>query len=128
MMEHKDGVWNGLGGKCELNESPLQCAVREFEEESGLKAKPKDFQWLGFLSFPNFKPLKQQDWWVHLYVVEVSDPGQTKHWLTPEEVLKLPLWDGDQKFLPYIFKRRPIQGTFWYENGRLKNFEMSEIR
>jgi|SRR5690625_4205 len=33
------GMWNGVGGKIEMNETPLTCILREIEEETGLKLK-----------------------------------------------------------------------------------------
>lgn len=38
------GVWSPIGGKLEMTtgESPLQCAVRETTEETGLKVNEKD--------------------------------------------------------------------------------------
>ena len=35
--DYHEGKWNGLGGKFEAGESPEECAIREIEEESGLK-------------------------------------------------------------------------------------------
>lgn len=35
--EWQKGKWNGVGGKLEAGETPLQAMVREFEEEAGLK-------------------------------------------------------------------------------------------
>ncbi|MBQ8994041.1 MAG: NUDIX domain-containing protein, partial [Turicibacter sp.] len=32
-----EGKWNGLGGKLEKEETPLQCVLREVYEESGLR-------------------------------------------------------------------------------------------
>lgn len=31
------GRWNGVGGKLDPEESPLECIIRETEEETGLK-------------------------------------------------------------------------------------------
>ncbi len=35
--DYHQGKWNGLGGKFEPGGSPEHCAIREIEEESGLK-------------------------------------------------------------------------------------------
>ena len=138
MLERNDGIWNGLGGKLELGESPLQGAVREFSEESGFNAEPEQFTWMGFLAFPNFKAHKCEDWWVHVFIVDLGMnhgiPGGKKmpegvlHWKTPDEILKLGLWDGDQKFLPLVFDRKPFHGTFWYENGHMSRHVLQLIQ
>ena len=33
------GMWNGVGGHKEENETPLMCAIREIKEESGIDVK-----------------------------------------------------------------------------------------
>jgi 8-oxo-dGTP diphosphatase len=57
------GVWTPIGGKLEMatGESPLQCALRETEEEAGMKVREED---------------------MHLFamVAEKAYQGQT-HWL-----------------------------------------------
>ena len=37
------GRWNGIGGHIEA-ETPIQCQVREFEEETGIKTSINDWQ------------------------------------------------------------------------------------
>ncbi len=37
--EWQKGSLNGIGGKIEAGETPMQAAIRELKEESGLKAK-----------------------------------------------------------------------------------------
>jgi 8-oxo-dGTP diphosphatase len=36
------GVWNGVGGKIEENETPSQCAIREIAEETGIEMDAVD--------------------------------------------------------------------------------------
>ena len=122
------GKWNGLGGKCELDESPLLAAKREFHEEAGVDLPIEAFQPLGVLQFPNFKPQKNEDWVVWVFSVELGahasevktrcDEGDL-HWIKESELVKLPLWSGDPEFLPYVIRREPFMGTFWYEERKM---------
>lgn len=51
------GLLNGVGGKIEGDETPLDAMVREYEEETGVKTER--FEWLPFLTMDgtadNFK-------------------------------------------------------------------------
>jgi len=38
------GLWNGIGGKLEANETPLQSIIREIAEETGLIVEPDQVQ------------------------------------------------------------------------------------
>lgn len=49
------GCWNGYGGGIEEGESVVECAVRELEEESGLKAMPEDLEKMAIVDFHNEK-------------------------------------------------------------------------
>ena len=134
-------VWNGLGGKLDLGESPLMAAVREFEEEANCKTTPLQWQWLGQLFFPNFKSQKNQDWWVTVYITDLTETQVKQipindihakegplYWIPCDKVMGLKTWDGDQKFLPYVLSRTPFQGTFFYEAGKCVTHEIAEIR
>lgn len=119
------GKWNGLGGKLEPDESPLEAAVREVSEESGLMIASKELRPLATLTFPNFKPRKHEDWMVFVFSAEASDaqasaplihpPEGTLHWVDESEIPKLPLWPGDREFLPWVFAGKPFTGTIWYD-------------
>jgi 8-oxo-dGTP diphosphatase len=137
----KDGLpgkWNGLGGKLDSGETPLEAAVREFEEEASCKTEPAQWRWLGQLYFPNFKPHRQEDWWVNVYLTDLTpeqaamiplrDPLQPEgelHFVPFSRVLCLDLWDGDAKFLPLVFERKPFQGTLFYESGHCVRAELT---
>lgn len=49
-----DGIYHGLqefpGGGIEMNESPLEAAVREVEEEVGIKVDPLEGKFMGIYS------------------------------------------------------------------------------
>ena len=123
--DYHSGKWNGLGGKAELDESPLQTARREFFEEAGLLLDESAFTPLGTLLFPNFKPHKNEDWLVTVWVARVTDleapflPGTCaegeRHWIPSSDLLKLNLWAGDRHFIPHVLEERPFLGTIWYQ-------------
>lgn len=124
------GKWNGLGGKLDCNESQLEGAQREVYEEAGVLLEPETFQPLGCILFPNFKPERSEDWHVSLFVAELSEsqlalvkedcPEGKLQWVPRDQVLDLPLWEGDKVFLPYILAKKAVMGCFWYEKKLLK--------
>jgi 8-oxo-dGTP diphosphatase len=131
------GKWNGLGGKLEKNESPRDCAVREFFEESGCKTSPNQWRWMGQLHFPDFKPHKSEDWSVTVFTCHLKD-DQTKtilskteegtlEWIPSSAVISLNLWEGDRQFIPWVMEEKPFEGTFWYHSGKLDRFFCNPI-
>jgi len=140
----KDGMpgkWNGLGGKLDPGETMLDAAVREFHEEASCKTEASQWAWLGQLYFPNFKPQKHEDWWVNVFITDLTDsqrasiplndplqPEGSLHFVPLSRILCLDLWEGDSKFLPLVFERTPFQGTFFYENGHCVRHQLSPIK
>jgi 8-oxo-dGTP diphosphatase len=127
--DYHAGKWNGLGGKCDADESPREAACREFEEEAGVKLPEERFAALGTLTFPNFKAHKGEDWIVFVFTVEIaaaevshilnrSEEGEL-HWIPVEDLLKLNLWPGDRHFIPFVASRTPFLGTIWYQGPQV---------
>jgi len=125
------GKYNGLGGKLELDESPVEAASREFYEESGIRLPEAAFTARGVLQFPNFKPERREDWVVYVFSAAVeaipAQPGLFKaspegdlYWVPEGQLLDLPLWEGDREFLPLVLAGEPFLGSFWYEAGSLR--------
>lgn len=136
LMIQKKDHWNGLGGKCELNESYRETARREFGEEAGVDLPEERFQPLGVLQFPNFKPERNEDWLVFVLCVDysVQDPEPLSrtdegslHWIEGKDLKNLPLWEGDERFLAFVLERKPFVGTFWYLNGRLTKYLLESL-
>lgn len=131
------GKWNGLGGKLEADESPLEGARRELREESGLDLEAGRFRALGALQFPNFKAHKNEDWMVFLFKAEVRRDEVPKvlegcaegtlHWIPIQEILNLNLWAGDRLFIPSVLAGRPVIGTIWYEGQSVSRHWIEEL-
>lgn len=125
-----EGKYVGLGGKIEANESPLDCAVREVWEESGLTVVESSVRFKGHIYCPNFDKLGR-DWLVFVYTCDVfqgqlatdCDEGEL-HWKNFEEVESLPMWEGDYKFFPYLKSDTVFDLTVRYDGQRLTDWKL----
>ena len=97
--------WIGIGGKLEHGESPEECMLREFAEETCLT--PTGWCYRGLVTFVS------QDWceYMHLFTatgfegaLRECDEG-TLEWVPDEQVERLPIWAGDRVFLRLLRER-----------------------
>jgi len=123
------GKFNGLGGKVKACESILEGLYREIKEESGILITNPIL--LGVLLFPNFT--RDSDWIVFVYVADVSSREFIESeegslvWVKDDEILKLPLWDGDREFVPLVLERKKFFGRFNYFESRLRDFKLLKV-
>lgn len=130
------GKWNGLGGKLEPGETPVEAAVRELREESGLSVDANRMHAVGTLMFPEFREKKnpdgsltQQHWLVWIFRCDIAadakpfveGPEGKLHFVHKNEVFSKNLWEADREFLPYVLATppRPFTGIAWYTRGKL---------
>ena len=105
-QDENAGKWIGLGGHLEENESPEECVRREITEEAGVRVA--DLRLRGIITF--ILP----DWGnelTFLYTARTDEKalpscaeGELK-WIPVDEVLSLPLWEGDRVFPPLLRSR-----------------------
>ena len=101
------GKWIGVGGHMEAGESPDECIAREAREETGLHLKNARLR--GILTFilPDWG-----DELTFLYTAEADGEPFAEcaegilRWVPVDEVMNLPLWEGDRLFLPLLRSRR----------------------
>ncbi len=103
------GKWIGLGGHLQEDETPEECVRREVREEAGLELQ--NLRLRGILTF--ILP----DWGnelTFLYSAEAEDlplpecrEGELR-WIPADQVMDLPLWEGDRAFLPLLTSRREV--------------------
>ncbi len=105
-QDENAGKWIGIGGHLEENESPGEGMLREIREETGLEVT--DLRLRGLITF--ILP----DWGNELTFLYTAGTDQEElpecsegvlRWIPSEEVLSLPLWEGDRIFLPLLRSR-----------------------
>ena len=95
--------WIGVGGKCEKDESPDECMLREVMEETGLTITR--WQYRGIVTFIS-------DVWpceyMHLFSAtewtgeqKECDEGDLE-WIDRQRLYNLTLWPGDRIFLKLL--------------------------
>jgi 8-oxo-dGTP diphosphatase len=118
------GKYNGLGGKLERNEDVVECLRREIREEAGLTCDTVTLR--GTISWPGFGK-GGEDWFGFIFRVDrwsgtpwTENVEGVLEWVALEQVLQLPLWEGDHYFLPLVFDPtgRPFHGVMPYHEGR----------
>lgn len=101
--------WIGIGGKFEDKESPYDCVIREAKEETGLDLNSPDYR--GIVTFVTDKYETEQ---MHVFTCsdfsgELCDCDEgTLEWVKKENVINLPIWEGDKIFLKLIFDPSPF--------------------
>lgn len=100
--------WIGIGGKCEKDESPDECMVREVREETGLVVGK--WQYRGIVTFISdvwpceYMHLFTCSDWSGVLARDCSE-GDLR-WIGREELFGLSLWEGDKVFLRLLMDER----------------------
>lgn len=92
--------WIGVGGKCEGDESPDECMMREVQEETGLTIT--QWKYRGIVTFiSDIWPCE----YMHLFTATKWEGTQTEcdegvlEWIDQKKLYDLTLWPGDRIFL-----------------------------
>ncbi len=113
--------WIGVGGKCEENESPEECAVREAYEETGLTLLHPQYR--GVVTFVCDGVEGE---YMHLFTctefsgtLRECQEGDLQ-WIDKNIVPTLPTWEGDRIFLEKIAQPSPFFSLkLVYQGSRL---------
>ena len=105
-----EGLWIGIGGHFEENESPEDCVLREVKEETGLTVT--EYRYRGIVTFVSDRYEGEH---MHLFTATKTEgtletdcnEGELK-WITKEIFQTLPQWEGDKIFLDLLDKEVPF--------------------
>jgi 8-oxo-dGTP diphosphatase len=139
LMIHRDrkpgdahlGKYNGLGGKLHPGEDVVAGMRREVREEAGLECEAIVLR--GTISWPGFGKYGD-DWFGFIFRIDrwhgeplQENPEGRLLWVAVDQVLELPLWEGDRFFLPLVFEPtgRQFHGVMPYRDGRPVRWEYS---
>jgi 8-oxo-dGTP diphosphatase len=117
------GKYNGFGGKLQTGETPEDAAIRELEEESGLKVLVSDLQHTALIDFEfPFKPEFNQR--VYIFIISNFDdthvPTQEMDpfWFDISDVPYGKMWDSDKLWLPSLIDGKKFYAKFiWKEDN-----------
>ena len=102
-QDENAGKWIGIGGHMKEDETPEECVRREIIEETGLTVE--DLKLRGILTF--ILPAWGNEL-TFLYTASTKEEVSREclegvlKWIPVDEVMDLPLWEGDRAFLPLL--------------------------
>lgn len=121
-------VYAPPGGKFESGETPLDCIMREFYEETGLTLINPRLQGMSY-----WKDLAEGIIFVFTAddfkgdLKKESDEG-TLEWIKLEDLVKVKQFPQNEKFIPYLFGSKLFEGKFLLDGScRVLEYEIREI-
>ena len=121
-------VYAPPGGKFEKGESPLDCIIREFKEETGLTLVNPKLQGMSYWQ-------ESSEGIIFVYNAEnyegkqisMSEEGNLE-WITIEELLTIKQFEQNEKFTPYLFKNELFEGKFLLDDKcKVINYKIRNI-
>ncbi|MBN1316463.1 MAG: 8-oxo-dGTP diphosphatase [Anaerolineales bacterium] len=117
-------LWIAPGGKLEHDESPQQCALREFYEETGLRVRDPRLRGL----ITEVSPRDDYQYIIFIFLASLEDEagggqpvGKCQEgelaWIPIDQVQNLPIPHADAIFFPHIINPGPLfRAKFIYDS------------
>ncbi len=122
-------VYSPPGGKMQEHESPLECILREFEEETGLILKDPKLKGYSYWDYIH------QEQGIIFFFTATSYTGSIKEgvegklsWVKVEDIKDLKQFDMNSKFTDFIFKDGIFEGHFELDqDNQVISYQLMEI-
>lgn len=121
-------VYAPPGGKFETGESPLDCIIREYYEETGLKLVNPRLQGMSYWK-------DTSEGIIFVFVAEdfegelknISDEGYSE-WIDVKDLRNIKQFPQNEIFMPYLFKDKLFEGKFLLDDKcNVLNYKIREI-
>lgn len=132
LMIKFDKKWGGVyappGGKFETGESPLDCIIREFKEETGLTLINPKLQGISYWKDSSEGIIfvyTAEEFSGHLNMNSIE--GKLE-WIKIDDLLKINQFEQNEKFTPYLFKEALFEGKFLLDdNCKVLKYEIRKM-
>ncbi len=113
------GKYNGFGGGVEADETIVEAAVREVQEEIGVRIAEGDLQHAAQLTFTfPANPIWNQEVYVYLTKTWDGEPVESIEmipaWFAVDDIPYERMWEDDLHWLPRILAGERIRGWFTF--------------
>lgn len=129
------GKFNGFGGKVENGETVAAAAIRELQEETGIRVLQPDLQPAAHLTF-TFPARPEWDQVVHVFLATRWDgePMETAEmrpaWYKVSEIPVHSMWQDDPHWLPLVLQGKRIRARFAFkpDNETIDQMDIRECQ
>lgn len=128
-----EGTLNGYGGKLQGNEDIFACAIRELEEESGLKVCRDDLKYLGVVTFHDVL-VGSRSRAVHIFTITdfSEDPIESEEmekgvWFDFDAIPYKKMLPDARYWLPLVLEDRYLEAKFDYCDGEIVTMEIRSL-